>query len=141
MTYLCSNCFHLEEFDISHWDTSSFNLAGTAVQGAFQLCNKLKTLKFGSFDFSNVSSVSWFIGGLVKLENVDALTNLNVSISFAGNYCLTRESMLNIMRSLKQQDTANAKTIIWSIPCYNQLSAEDRAVGTSKNWNVAQSLN
>lgn len=138
---MCGNCFQLEEFDISHWDTSSFNLTGSAVQGVFNGCLKLKTLKFGSFDFSNVSNIGWLTSELVKLENVDALTNLNVSISFAGSYCLTRESMLNIMRSLKKQDTANAKTIIWSIPCYNQLSAEDRAVGTSKNWNVAQSLN
>lgn len=142
MAGLCSNCVNLEEFDISHWDTSSFNLSsGSAVQSVFSGCHKLKTLKFGSFDFSNITNVGGFISGLERLENVDALTNLNVSISFAGSYCLTRESMLNIMRSLKQQDTAGAKTIIWSMPCYNQLSAEDRAVGTSKNWNVAQSLN
>ena len=116
-----------------------FTVAGASVADAFRECHKMKTLSFGSLDFSKVSNVNFFMSGMEKLEDADALTNLNVNISFASNFCLTRQSMLNIMRSLKEQDTANAKTIIWSIPCYNQLSAEDRAVGTSKNWNVAQS--
>lgn len=139
MAYLCSSCLQLEEFDISHWDTSLFNFTGNAVTYAFQSCHKLKTLKFGSLDFSKATSITSFITGLEMLENVDALTNLNVTISFAGSFCLTRQSMLNIMQSLKTQATANAKTITWSIPNYNQLSVDDRAVGEARKWKVSQS--
>ena len=139
MAGLCSYCVQLEQFDISHWDTSLFNFTGASVADAFRECHKMKTLSFGSLDFSKVSNVSFFMSGMEKLEDVDALTNLNVNISFASNFCLTRESMLNIMRSLKEQRTANAKTIVWSIPSYSQLSADDRAVGTARNWNVTQS--
>lgn len=139
MENLCQFCAQLEEFDISHWDTSLFNFTNNAVTGAFQGCHKLKTLNFGLLDFSKITNVNAFVTELERLENVDALTNLNVSISFAGSFCLTRQSMLNIMMSLKKQETANAKTIRWSLPSYNQLSADDRAVGVARNWNVTQS--
>ena len=77
-------CESIEEFDVSHWDTSSLQLAGGF--GAFRRCENLKVLDVSNWDTSALSSAREFIrdSGVEKLDLSNWITpNLTNMRQFA----------------------------------------------------------
>ena len=70
------------------------------------------------------------------LSKITLQSNFNVNANFGNCTSLTRESVIQMFRNLKDLTGAASKVISIHQTVYNRLEAEDIAIATNKNWSV-----
>ena len=63
------------------------------------------------------------------------MKGINKSVHFSDNYCLSYESLLNIINGLA--DGVSGQTLTLHQDLVNQLSDDDIAIATSKGWSIS----
>lgn len=116
---------------MSNWDTSNWKVE-TLLQMVYT-CHSLKSMK-GTINASMVTSTSNTFGGCPSLTEVPVLNGLNISVSLAGTI-LSRDQATNFLEGLAEVEVA--RTVTFSAATSKSLSADDKAVATSKGWTVA----
>ena len=70
------------------------------------------------------------------LSKITLQSNFNVNANFGNCTSLTRESVIQMFRSLKDLSGAASKVISIHQTVYDRLEADDIAIATSKNWSI-----
>lgn len=70
------------------------------------------------------------------LSKISLQSNFNVNANFGNCTSLTRESVIQMFRNLKDLSGAASKVISIHQTVYDRLEAEDIAIATSKNWSI-----
>ena len=70
------------------------------------------------------------------LSKITLQSNFNVNANFGNCTSLTRESVIQMFRNLKDLTGAASKVLSIHQTVYNRLEAEDVAIATNKNWSV-----
>jgi len=70
------------------------------------------------------------------LSKITLQSNFNVNANFGNCTSLTRESVIQMFRNLKDLSGAASKVISIHQTVYDRLEAEDIAIATSKNWSI-----
>lgn len=113
-------------------------LAGTAYQNmyyAFNGCQSLTTIEIdGTADFNSVSNFTDAFFQCSQLTTITgAMTNIKKAIDLSP--CpLTRDSALVILNGLAT--ISSSLTVKFKASTYNNLTADDIAIGTNKGWTV-----
>ncbi len=70
------------------------------------------------------------------LSKITLQSNFNVNANFGNCTSLTRESVIQMFRNLKDLSGAASKVISIHQVVYDRLETEDIAIATSKNWSI-----
>ena len=70
------------------------------------------------------------------LSKISLQSNFNVNANFGNCTSLTRESVIQMFRNLKDLSGAASKVISIHQVVYNRLESEDIAIATNKNWTI-----
>ena len=148
MDKMFSDCSSLTQLDVSNWNTSKV----TNMSQVFSNCNSLQQLDLTNWDASKVTSISNFMSGLgygshltnvVGGRTIDEVIANNITIlnnlSIGGNYILgnnvDRASFRALINGLADNTGVNAYVLkFYSI---RNLTEEDIAIATSKNWTIS----
>ena len=130
-SYCFKNCESLTNIIIPSGVTS-------LGRGAFYSCTKMRqvtlpnTIK--SIDHS-VGTLYGTFGVCSALEVVELEDNFNCSISFDSSSLISNAA--EMLTKLKDLTGETAKTITFAKAVYDSLTADEIAIATNKNWNVA----
>ena len=158
ISYMFNECKTLEILNLSNWNISS---KVTSINTTFQLCEALtKIIGIENWDTSNVTSMSTLFNGCKTLENLNlsnwnvskvtnlyaifqgcslltnlqAPQNINANIDFKACNLLTVDSLLSILNNLTDRTSTTSLTCTLGSTNLNKLTAEQKAIATSKNW-------
>lgn len=107
----------------------------TIASYMFQSCTVLKDLTLTVDTEFNASNMFYHCR---SLKNVVIKGTLNASsLDFLSSPFLTVDSMMNIINALADLTGQDSKEIIFGTSLLNQLSEEQKAVATNKNWVLA----
>ena len=70
------------------------------------------------------------------LNKITLQSNFNISANFGNVTALTRESVIQMFRSLKDLTGSASKVISLSQVVVDRLTQEDMAIATNKNWSI-----
>ena len=70
------------------------------------------------------------------LSKITLQSNFNVNANFGNCTSLTRESVIQMFRNLKDLSGAASKVISIHQTVYDRLEAEDIAIANNKNWSI-----
>lgn len=107
----------------------------TKANYMFQSCNVLTDLTL-TVD-SEFTAINMFYM-CNRLKNVTIKGTLNASsLDFSSSFYLTVDSVMSIINALADLTGQDSKEIIFGTTLLNQLSEEQKAVATNKNWILA----
>lgn len=111
----------------------------TIASYAFSRCYNMTYVSLpnsiSSINTTNDSSAKNSFHDCTALEIVDLEQDFNCSISFKSSVSLTNAA--EILTKLKDLTGETAKTITFAKAVYDNLTADEIAVATNKNWTVA----
>lgn len=125
------DCHSIEEANIRN-----LNLAEcTQITQMFRYCFALKSVDFTGWSIPKLTSSApgSFLGDCWALEDVKVFA-IPISHSYANDFCLTHESLINIIDSLPV--VTSTKTLALSNMNLNLLTAEEKQVATNKGWSL-----
>ena len=117
---------------------------GTYARSAFAYCRNLTTINIdGIADFSGIASYQTDDLSAKAFGYCYALTTINGTITgiktdiYFENSPLTHDTALMLLNGLYDLTGGTQQTITFSASTYATLTAEDIAIATNKNWQVA----
>ena len=122
------DCVLLRYIDWDGFDTSSNKNFGSMFSG----CSSLQSIPEldCSSNTSTYSSYGSPMSGCYALKDFGGLKGINKSIYFDRDYCLSYESLLNIINGLASG--VSGQTLTLNEDLVNQLSDDDIAIATNK---------
>lgn len=155
LKFLFTYCPWLSFGDLSSWDVHnvtdlsqmfdySLNLLDASWFGSWVLNpsanvylmfrnTSLQTISLPSLPSTIVNS-NYLLYGVSTLLNIVSSGTISCAIDLSQSQKLTRDSVLVVFNAL---DASHPNTIKLSAPTKNLLSAEDKAIATSKGWTIA----
>ncbi len=106
--------------------------ACTSAADMFLGCNSLIKGP-DNLDLSNCTNTDRIFSSCYNLRSIH-IQNLKTSISFSDMNFLSKDSLLSILNSLK---TVTGQTLTLGSSLLGKLTAEDKAIATSKGWTLA----
>lgn len=122
------NCYSLETF------IAQPILISTNQSGFFNNLRSLK--KVSGIDFANFTTAQTltYCKNLVEIDNV---ANINVNFDVSNCTQLTHQSLINLFNALVDLTGQTAKTLTIGTINLAKVTDEEKAIVTSKNWNLA----
>lgn len=123
---------NIEEADISNWSKYP-DIA--ILQYTFDQCKNLITVNLDGIDFTHFTYYGSIFSGCTALENIlGTFSNINIDFNLYDCPNLTRESVLNVINGLSI--VTNSPSLRLHSDVLKRLSAEDKALATTKGWKV-----
>ena len=118
---------------IENWDTSNV----ISLRNLFLGATSIENLNLSGWDLSSCTGAVTAFGKIfneLKITNFQAPQNINTSITFT--YCpnLTVDSLMSILNNLTDRTSTTSLTCTLGTANLIKLTAEQKAVATSKNW-------
>ena len=109
----------------------------TTIVTMFRYCYGLETVEMKNWTLPALTATSptSFLGDCWNLRDVDINLPIKLAHSYAGDRMLTHESIINILEGLPTITTA--RTLNLTATNLQRLSAEEKAIATSKGWTLA----
>lgn len=123
--------------DLVSLDLTEFKLPLSAVTQFVCGCANLIEIK-GQIDLTLCTSNTSAFNGCSLLESVSFKENsIHINISFSQSPKLSDESVQSIIDGLADLTGSDTQTLTFHTDVKNELSEEQRAIITSKNWTLA----
>ena len=133
MNSMFSSCSSLTSLDLSNFDTSSVNNMGSM----FYYCFRLTSLDLSNFDTSQVTSMHNMFENCRSLTTViGPITGIKCNLLLQGSP-LTADSAMVFINGLSE--VTKTKVLRLKSTTYDSLTREQKAIATSKGWNVIRS--
>ena len=133
MVSMFSGCSSLTTLDLSNFNTSLV----THMTYMFSSCTSLTTLNISNFDTSSVRYMTDMFKSCTSLTTVKGpITGIKVDLDLHYSP-LTADSAMVFINGLST--VTSTKTLKLKSTTYDLLTPEQRAIATSKGWNVTRS--
>ena len=126
------SCRGLEEITITNWNLA----ACTTVVTMFRYCYNLRKAVLTGWSLPKLTSTApaQFLGDCPNLEDVDP-PSFPLNHSYAGDNALSHAALIKIIAALPTVTTK--RTLNLTATNMSRLTAAEKAVGTAKNWTLA----
>ena len=128
MGMMFQNCSKLTTIPLL--DTSK----ATAMTSMFEECGNLTSIP--QLDASNVKYMTYIFSECSNLTKISML-NIGADLDISSCTKMTREAILEVLGNLKDLTGAKNKKLTLGSTLLGQLTEEDKAIATNKNWTLA----
>lgn len=119
-------------------DFSEYNVIPSKLNYAFAYLTKCVEIK-GVFDLSQCTTVQGAFGNCTNLQEIRfKAETIKLSIDFGSCSMLSEESRQSIVEGLADLTGLTPQTLTVNKVVYEQLTDEQKATATNKNWTIAQ---
>lgn len=136
LSWIFYNCTSLQSLDLSGWKTENV----TDMTNMFAYCSSLQSLLI-NFTIGENTTVTSMFGDLsnnfTTIQTTGGLKICN-SIGFTNCRYLTNESVMVIINALEDRSEKTTKTLTLYRTQFDELTPEQLAIATSKNWTVVR---
>ena len=127
-----SSCLNLTELEITDLNLPEC----TTIASMFSGCRNLKKVKFTGWNVPKLSvAPSAFLGNYCYSLREVEMFPIPLNHSYAYDYSLTHESLVNILNSLPTVTASRTLNLVTQN--INRLTAEEKQIATSKGWTLA----
>lgn len=143
ISLMFGNCDSIKTIDLRNWNTEKV----TDMKMLFNYCSSLQTL---IWDFNIAENTVGTTGALdLMFYDTNYYPNFTTiqttggfkiceSINFRYCYSLTNESVMVIINALEDRSSKTNKTLTLHSTQYDELTPEQLAIATAKNWTVVR---
>lgn len=129
--YMFAECYALESFTANNWNLAKC----TTMVECFRYCYSLKTLSISGWQLPKLSTAPGaFLGNCFSLEIFSGIA-CPLNINFLNTYCLTHQSLINLLNELPTVTTT--RTINIYSYNFNRLTDAEKAIAQNKGWTIA----